>query len=69
MDVVEIFLAPANLRFNVAGNQTEIDFAQHAVNHIVAVFFECGHRAFENFVAMGVHGVKRQILQLAVNVV
>ena len=69
MNVVEIFLAPANLRFNIAGNKAQVDVAQHAVYHVVAIFFERGHGAFENFVAFGVHGVKRQVLQFTVNVV
>ena len=35
----------------------------------MAILFKRGHGAFENFVAIGVHGLERQVLQLAVNVV
>ena len=69
MDVVEVFFAPVYLCFYIAGNQPQAHFAQDALYHVVAVFFECAHGFLQDSVAQRVHGLKGEVLQFAVNVV
>ena len=50
-------------------HQAQADFAQHAVDDIVAVLFECGHGTLQHGIAARMQGFERQILQFAVHMV